>query len=127
MNQHSDIKECWQHCPIDPALGYTEVFAQSQSWFAKVSYSPSLPLGLLALVDPNLSWGVRQAIHRNALRATFTFGKSGVFACWGCPPNPLSTGLLKGKISQQEVPGYSPTCSALRAIAATANNPVKNE
>ncbi len=23
------------------------------------------------------------------------------------------------------VPGYSPTCSALRAIAATANNPVK--
>jgi hypothetical protein len=30
-------------------------------------------------------------------------------------------------MSQQEVPGYSLTCSALRAIAATANNPVKNE
>ncbi|WP_196520245.1 hypothetical protein [Nostoc sp. WHI] len=55
----------------------------------------------MALVTSVLSWGHRQAIHRNALRATFTFGKSGVFACWGCPPNPQESGLLKGLISQE--------------------------
>jgi hypothetical protein len=30
-------------------------------------------------------------------------------------------------MSQQEVPGYPPTCSAQSAVAATANNPVKNK
>ncbi|PHK01000.1 hypothetical protein VF08_22900, partial [Nostoc linckia z8] len=26
-----------------------------------------------------------------------------MFACWGCPPNPPKTGLLKGEMSQQAV------------------------
>ncbi len=68
--------------------------------------------------------GKQYAVTR--YRATFPAGKRR--GCLlGVSPKPPERGLLKGKISQQEVPGYPPTCSALRAIAATANNPVKNE